>query len=665
MQIKQVKPRKTEQKELSVLDKTIVYELHVKDLFKESGRIYVSHLRGTFAYIFDSPEKVSNSVLIDWGTKDTKTVLSIAEFVHHLIFWRANIAFQYPIEKSKDLYTALADPQKDTLNDICNAIVERMLDKEGRITERICNTISLIKEDLSYLAEGWAPIECNTINDYDIIEFKNRDPEFAKLLFTELDETKTIKELEQEMKDLERRLMTVIERDNRNCFAPYVRSGRIKIAQLTKILCAVGTRSDIDKSIFPVPIKRGYIHGLANTGECYIDAVTARDAILIKSQNVPISGTLSRQTNRLTSNITIDYKNEDCGSKNYLEFEIKNEDYLKTVEGKWYLDEKSNTLKEIKMSDTQFIGKTIKFRSIIGCCGKNGICQKCVGTIARRLRKTRAGSLVAVKMINPLSNGAMSAKHNTATKSAKLTSDTIKKYFYNEGTNFFIKREYASKRDLYIVVLQEEIEEIISSNAFDDNDFKPKLSFIGLRDGTEEFVIENDGMEISLSDEILQNKSIFYEEEDTEYVLIPVIKTNDSEPIFSVMLYTEEISKYLNVFINAIDRASVSTRYKTYHELIENIVNVVYNSGFTNKMIHYENIVYHMIRDINDVTRRPDMSIENPQYQILNVSNAIEKGNMYDALSYQGLRRLFKSIDIRERYGTSVYDSFFRVTDMW
>jgi hypothetical protein len=395
-----------------------------------------------------------------------------------------------------------------------------------------------------------------------------------------------------------------------------------------------------------------------------METITARDAMLTKVDNVPLSGQLSREVNRLTSSIYINYKIKDCGTKHVLHYEVKNENYLEMIIGKYYYDEKEK-LRIVTPRDTHLIGKSIRLRSFICCASKEGVCQTCVGNVSKRLIGTRLGCLAPIKVINPLSNKAMSAKHDTSTKSIEITSEALKKYFYHDGADFFINPEYADSRQLYIVINQDDVEELLYSSIIDIDDdtidTRIQLSYVAIRDKGVDYVLENEGMRIALSDDVISQKNYFIDDpEDSDYVLIPINKLDSGNPVFSVILDTEEISKYLNQFIGTVDRKNV-TRFKTYDNLIEEMNRIVYEAGFKNEIIHFESIIYGMLRDVNDATIRPDFSREDVEYQILRITSAIEKKDLFTTLSFQGLRRLFKDNSIRRRIGRSLYDQFFAI----
>jgi hypothetical protein len=635
--------------------------------FVNDYREYYANCRGVIAAFFDKPSRIHDLVLIKYDKKHM-IVMRYCEFIVHLILWRANIVFKNPITKNDFYNLKTGDPNSFGINYIINKIAERLIEQEGKVTDEICECIYKIKDKLSDFLHGYSAICCNTISIYSIIQFKNRNAEFNRLINTVLDDTKSIKELENEMKENEKRLVEVIKSDPYNCFNPYLYSKRINSGQLTKVLVAVGTRPDIDKTILPKPIKRGYIHGLQDAAEYFMETITARDAMLTKVDNVPLSGLLSREVNRLTSHIYINYNTKDCGTHHTLRYEVKNEDYLDMIVDKYYYDEHHN-LKVVKPYDTQLIGKTLQLRSIICCASKHGVCRTCVGEVHKRLIGTRIGCLPPIKAVNPLSKKTMAAKHDTTTKSIEISNETLKKYFYHDGADFYINPEYADSRQLFIVINQDDVEELLYSSNLDLEDdtidTRIQLSYVAIRDKGIDYLLENEGMRIALSEDTILQKNYFIDDpDDSDYVLIPINKLDSANPIFSIILDTEEISKYLNQFIGIVDRKSVS-KFKTYDNLIEEMNNICYEAGFKNEIIHFESIVHSMIRSIDDITLRPDFSKDDVPYQILRISSAIEKKDLYTTLSFQGLRRLFKDSTIRRRMGTSLYDPFFRISPLF
>ena len=646
----------------------IVMKFDIKDLLSDEGATYFSMLRGAFAYFFDDPKRKHNHVMVLYGKNKAK-VMRVNDLIIHLILWRVNVVFNIPFDES-DFYN-LSNPTNKMFVKLIDTVTKKAIAHENGVTPSICECIASIKELFSMLAEGNSFIVCNTISIYDTLQFRKRNKKFRDLTDTVLDPSKSIKELEVELKQCEKDLVKVIMEDDKNCYAPYIRSGRVKSGQLTQCLCAVGTRPDIDKTILPLPIQRSYLRGFQNAAEYFMESVTARDAMMTKNDSLPRSGFLSRKINRLTSTIRINYKNADCGTQHYLIYTVENEDYLKMIEGKNYLDPETGKLKEVKASDKHLIGQTIKLRSFIFCAEKDGcVCKACVGeSIANRLAGTRLGCLPSIKSINPLSQKALSAKHMLGTKSITITNEALIKYCVNDGVDIYIKPEYANSRKIFLVVSSDDVEELMNSSVLDTEDStvdaRIDLSYVAIRDNGMEYPIENEGMSVALADNIVENKNLFQTDpENPDFTLIPIAKVENDTPLLSIVLDTEEITKYLNTFIGTVDRISIN-RFHTADELMKEMNRIIYESGFVNRIIHFESIIRSMVRAADNDLILPDFSIKDVPYQILKVSTAIEHKDMYTALSFQGLRRLFKDLSMQRRYGKSLYDSFFLISELY
>lgn len=642
-----------------------VLSINVCDLLKDK-KLYYSLHRSLYAYIFDNPKRLSNKVIVFYT--DTNAIeMKISQLVYHILFWRANVEFNIPI--TREFFWDITKPNKimfeNTFEFVSKILVEN---NNGIASKEIGECISQIKSDFSDYARSFSSVKCNTISLFSIIEFSKRNEDFRNLLNTSLDKSKPIKELEEEMVEVTRKLGKTILEDGKNCFADYYKADRLNRAQLSSVLCTVGTRADVDKTVFPWPITKGYIHGIQNAAEFVMEMATSFGVMIAKNNNLPLSGFLSREGTHIAGGISIDYDVEDCHTENFLNFYVENEDYFKMIQNKYMVLE-DGSVKEITPNDSYIIGTTVRLRTVIGCAlkGDKHVCKTCVGSNANRMKGTKVGMLSSIKNVNPISQKSLSGKHHTKTKSIEITNSAILKYFHNDSTTLYINPEYANDKDMYLVISQEDVEEIMYSNSLDIDDGTVDaiidLGYLAVRDHGVDYPIENEGCRFVLSEETIQKKSIFKEDpENDDYILIPINKLGSENPVVSIIIDNEEISKYLNAFINMIDR-KYNEHFKTYDELVKELVDVVYASGFVNRLIYFELTLYNMVRDLNDVTKRPDFSIKGAPYRILKISTSIENMDMFTAFSFQQFKRLLSSPSIRERYGTSQYDRFFKISD--
>lgn len=635
---------------------------------------YFETLKNIWDFIFDDPyENKEKGAVIKCFAKDNKHTkyyyMKMNELLMNLIFWRPNIYFSIPINE-EFLYN-MRNFSKDLLNSTLNYICKKFIDILGSAKNNLSKAISFVIDDLVKLSESYSVVIGSTISLRDLMHFKNRNANFNKLINTKLDESKPFKEIELEMKEKTKELLKTINADKKNCLYPYLSSSRLKASQTAQLLVAVGTRPDMDKTVLPTIIKQGFLRGLSSPSEFYVEAVACRDALLTKLNSVPSSGYLSRRVNILCSGTDIDYSVEDCGTKHYLEIPIKDEFYLNAFVGKYMLDESSGKLVVINKDMKHLIGKTIKIRSHVSCkLSRNGtsdrVCKTCVGEANRQMYGTRLGALVTIKFINLISQKAISSKHMTGTNAVEITNESINKFFDIDGNTLYIKEEYEGKKSFYVVVPREEIEDIL----YEDIDFDKEsinttfpLKSFEIIDDELEYVVENEGISFSLTENIVTNLSKIYKEHSGNYnkILIPGSKISSSFPIFNMIVDSEEVSRYLRSIIKLLD-SPITRSYTNYSKIVEDILDIVEQADMKVKSIHIETILHNMIRDIDDITRYPDFSKDDVKYTLLNISNAILQKDIYTSLIFEDLRNQFKDIKSFLKQDQDFFKIFFNIS---
>ena len=77
-------------------------------------------------------------------------------------------------------------------------------------------------------------------------------------------------------------------------------------------------------------------------------------------------------------------------------------------------------------------------------------------------------------------------------------------------------------------------------------------------------------------------------------------------------------------------------------------------------LVHAEIICRNLMRDINDITARPDLEKENPQYQILTVKRAIMKNpSPFISISFEKVQEQFRNVATYKKRKSSVLDKLF------
>ena len=651
-----------------------VYAINVNKEFcrkgnhAESIRRWFQVLNGIWDYVFDDYGRKDQLIKVVGGsTKNDRVVfeMRVVEFLIHMILWRPNVVFEVPIER--DDFHELHPLTSRKMGDILDAISRKFVQKNFS-PDAISYTISHVIESFSLLSEAYSSIACNTFSLWDVMQFEDRSPVFKSLINTQLDENLPIKDIERYLKKTEGILMEAIKQDRQTSLYPYVQSARLDRMQLNQMFVAVGPRPDIDKTILPRIIKGNFLKGLQDIGEYYVEAVSARDALLTKHNNVRISGYLSRKINILCLNTSIDWAVDNCQSKNYVSFDVFSEDHLRMIVGKYQVLPDGN-LHEVQLKDKYLLGQTVKFRSHICCALKETgkVCKTCYGAHHKTVYGTQIGGLPAIKFANPMSQRSMSAKHKMGTNSIEITNEFIKKFFDIDTSYLYPKLDLIKTPDCFLVFDRENLDDALTTDNIEiDGETAEEVSIplenIRVRVGEEEFAIENDGLFLSLADEIASNpKTFLVLDEAANAYILPVKKLDVQTPIFSIILITEEISRYLTQVLQIIDGGKTKS-YASYDDIVRDIVKVIIDSGMSIYITHIETILYNMVRDNNAITRRPDFLEANPKHVLLSVSQSILKKDMYTSLSFQGLKDQFRDVNSFIKTGHGIFDPFFKVT---
>lgn len=257
-----------------------------------------------------------------------------------------------------------------------------------------------------------------------------------------------------------------------NPLAVAIRIGLARIGQALQCLGPRGFITDVDSYIFPKPVMTGYIHGMRSLYASMIESRSAAISLMNTTKPLQDSEYFSRRQQLVTMNVR-NLHLGDCGSQNYLLWKVRDVQYegitkisdgdLVTIQGKYYLDEETNTLKMIKLSDTHLIGKTIKMRSITAGCNHpdpSGVCSTCFGETGLALPiDSNLGHSSCVTMTAILGQLILSTKHYLASSTVEgivLTNKPIEKKFLTaeiNGNSYFLHENLKNKKvKLYVNV---------------------------------------------------------------------------------------------------------------------------------------------------------------------------------------------------------------------
>lgn len=211
---------------------------------------------------------------------------------------------------------------------------------------------------------------------------------------------------------------------NHNPIVKANKSGLVNLNQLLQCLGPRGYVTDIDSVRFNTPIVRSFTQGFKDFYSSLIESRSASKSLFQNKSMLENAEYFSRKVQLLCMGVE-NLHPGDCGSTNYLLWHVAPEIIengkkvydgdLRYMEGKYYLDTESNTLKVVSKKDKHLIGQTLQVRSIIGGCNHpdpHGLCSVCFGTLSDSVpAKTNIGHYCAVTMTEKSTQSVLSTKH--------------------------------------------------------------------------------------------------------------------------------------------------------------------------------------------------------------------------------------------------------------
>lgn len=259
---------------------------------------------------------------------------------------------------------------------------------------------------------------------------------------------------------------------NRNALAKCVRAKTVNHLQVLQCVGPRGKVTEVDGYIIPTPILRSFTSGMRTAFNMLVEAQSAAKSLYFSEAPLQDSEYFARRLQLLC--MTVEYIfYTDCGSQDYLLWQVKGpiiEDGkmiypgdLTFLEGKYRLDEESNTLRAITLNDTHLNGTTVKLRSALYCKHPNpyGVCSVCFGQLADNLNPVgNLGHVCSTTITQQTSQSVLSTKHLDANSSSEpVVLNELGKQYFTVGKNkntYIIRKDGFTKSKSHLIVAQNE-----------------------------------------------------------------------------------------------------------------------------------------------------------------------------------------------------------------
>lgn len=237
------------------------------------------------------------------------------------------------------------------------------------------------------------------------------------------------------------------------------KSGAINDGQLKAMLNVGGYKTDANGKIFPYPVASSFMLGMDNMYDLLVESRTAVKALYLSTVAIQSTETFAKELQLLAMYIETIYRNDDCGSTNYLEWIVSDAKDLKNLIGSYYLNTDTEKLELITKNSKHLIGKQIKLRNAIGCkhWNKHAVCAKCFGDLHYQIPKTaNIGHYSGVSITEPTTSLSLKSKHQNDSASAEeiVLDDVAEKFLSIKNKNSFAIKDGFKTPEHFRVILR-------------------------------------------------------------------------------------------------------------------------------------------------------------------------------------------------------------------
>lgn len=592
--------------------------------------------------------------------------LQLRHFLTNLIFWEPLVRLN---EQDKIDNSYIIDCKKISAGFIKTYIDRKIiLQFNKKVSNRKLNkVISNMIYNLSRISTDFNVLLAMSMNIETFINLSKRNKEFDEIIHTKLDENLQPNEIEDILDNLMRKEIKILLNDPEgNAFQPILKSGTgIKSKQLSEFSINGGLKPDLDGNTIPIPINSNFVvGGLGNVTNYYIDGLAGRKSVIMNNNIMGKAGHFSRSIMLLCSGLHLRNDEKSCNSVNPIRYNIKTQEHLKRFIGRYYRLPQQREYNVLKGDEKYLIGKDILVKSPITCASKNGICKECYGELYHTNKDISIGAFAGTKITNPVSQKVLSSKHLLTTISEKIEfNEEFYDYFTLNANEVVLNttNEDIDLNNYSILIIKKNI---CSIEQFEDeNDYNNFITIFHIKNKKTGKIIEmqeKSGKELFISPDLM--KLIMKNRNDIKE--IDLSKVSDEMRLFILEVENNELTKPLyNIMklLNKIDHIGCTT----INEISQCMIDLLIESNIVASAVHGEVIINPLIRQIDDILKRPKFNkyISDDDYQILTVAGALEKNpSVLISFSFQELGRQLLNPLTFKKSESSFIDPFYKET---
>lgn len=450
-------------------------------------------------------------------------------------------------------------------------------------------------------------------------------------------------------------LKKIYSRINNNGIGIIIRSKtKINERQFQEMNISYGQIPDVYGTYIARIIQNnGFNKGLETPGDFYLASTISRYAAIINNDDMGEIGYFFRNVSIICGTLQLSKAIHDCKTNHLLKYTV---DDLFFIEGKYYkenLDDKE--FKVVSRYDTHLMGKTIYLRSAIYCACGDEICHVCYGEDYKNVEDLPGMAIYCSQIItNPVYQGILSIKHAIdGNIQTIITNDAFNSVF--KLVENFIEVQDDIDTSEYTLLIE---------NALIDNmDYRSEN--FGLVSEPYIYVAHDKDIikcEIQNIQDITYNTEIIRQAKKSKrydgYYQVP-LSILDEDGTITVTISNYGVSDVLKDFKRLI---KYNNSDYTIDQFLHEIIGIVRKAKIGAKLVHIEVLMNRLIRDPNDLTRRPNYSNDVADETILSISKALlnTKG-VPVRLSFEQIKRQLLSYNTYDVYGDAYVQPLFEL----
>lgn len=248
----------------------------------------------------------------------------------------------------------------------------------------------------------------------------------------------------------------------KNRFVDAYRAKSINDNQSNQCIGPRGFCTDLDRTVFKIPVTNGFIRGMGSLYEIIVESCTAAKSLNATGTLIQQSEYTSRRI-QLLAMIVKGVVDGDCGSTTYLPI-IVSEQNIDSLKGKYYVTE--HGLKEIVDDDKNLYSKMIQLRTVLGCkhIDSTKVCMTCLGNISGNFSNdTNIGYTATAHLMEKITQAILSTKHLTDSvrKSFIKLEGVATKYFYSNDNGDLFFRPDIDLSNLTLVLPNAQVSKLV------------------------------------------------------------------------------------------------------------------------------------------------------------------------------------------------------------